>query len=248
MARYLVGIDDTDTKETRGTGFNAREIGKLIEQEKIGIIEGIVRHQLFFDPRIPYTSANSSASLEVQCYDSKKLKKTCLDYLNRIAPVGSDVGLCIAEMDTVTNEVVTWGDRAKIEVLTQAEGRNLAAKTGIYLIGLCGTEDGIIGALAAVGLRKGGNDGRFIWLRGRQELRDIPSGIYTIAQLKEELHLDKIISLNMDLVDDTQKIFIDEWIRPIHQNHEKVLIIDKALNTSEYEWKVASKDYIKSIS
>lgn len=248
MARFIVGIDDTDTKETRGTGFNAREIGKLIEQEKIGIIEGIVRHQLFFDPCIPFTSANSSASLEVQCNDVEKLKKICLDYLNRIAPVGSDVGLCIAELGTVTKEVVNWGNRAKVEVLTQEEGRALAVKTGIYLIGLCGTEDGIIGALAAVGLRKGGNDGRFIWLRGRQELRDIPSRIYTITQLKEELHLDKIISLNKDLVDDTQQIFIDEWIRPIHQNHEKILIIENSINTTNYEWKVASKEYIKSIS
>jgi len=248
MARYLVGIDDTDTKETRGTGFNAREIGKLIEGENIGTIEGIIRHQLFFDPRIPYTSANSSASLEVESNDPEKLKQICLDYLNRIAPVGSDVGLCIAKMDTVTDEVVTWGDRAKVEVLTQYEGRNLASKTGIYLIGLCGTEDGVIGALAAVGLRKGGNDGRFIWLRGRQELRDIPSGIYTIGQLKEELHLDKIISLNEDLVEDTSSVFINEWIRPVHKNHQKILILEKALNTPNYEWEIASKDFIKSIS
>ncbi len=246
--RFLVGIDDTDTKETRGTGFNAREIGKLIEKENIGTVEGIIRHQLFFDPRIPFTSANSSASLEVDCNHPDKLKLLCFDYLNRIAPVGSDVGLCISDLESVTDEIIKWGNRAKVEVLTQKEGRNLANEAGIYLEGLCGTEDGIIGALAAIGLRKGGSDGRFIWLKGKQELREIPRGIYSIHQLKEELQLDKIISLNKKTVTDSDSIFIDEWIRPIHQNHQKILIIENALNNSPYEWKVASKDYIKSIS
>lgn len=246
--RFIVGIDDTDTKETRGTGFNAREIGKLIEKDNIGSVEGIVRHQLFFDPRIPYTSANSSASIEVECNSLTKLKECCLAYLNRIAPVGSDIGLCIAQIESITNEIVNWGNRAKMEVLTQKEGKQIAAKTGIYLKGLCGTEDGVIGALAAVGLRKGGNDGRFIWLKGKQELRDIPSGIYSIKQLKKELQLNKVLTKNEELVNDQHLIFIDEWIRPIHKNHQKILIVEKALNTQTYEWKVASKDYIKSIS
>lgn len=246
--RILVGIDDTDTKETRGTGFNAREIAKRIEKENIGSVEGITRHQLFFDPRIPYTSANSSACIEVECEDAEKLKQSCLDYLNEVAPLSSDVGLCMANSLMVSKEVIEWGKRAKTEVLTQIEGRQIARDARIYLEGLCGTEDGIIGALAAVGLRRSGNDGRFIWLKGKQELREIPSGIYSIKQLKEELHLDEIISIDGGRAGDANSIFIDEWIRPIHKDHKKILIVEKALNTSDYEWKVASKDYIKSIS
>ena len=246
--RFFVGIDDTDTKDTRGTGFNARQIGKLIEDQKIGIVEGIVRHQLFFDPRIPYTSANSSASLEVECDDFEALKQLCLDYLNEIAPLGSDVGLCISEAGLIPELVVEWGNRAKVEVLTQQEGRKTANDNGIYLRGLCGTEDGIIGALAAIGLRKGGNDGRFIWLKGKQELREIPSGIYQIEQIRNELKLDQVISKNKELVNDLESIYIDEWIRPIHKNHQKILIVEKALKNTNYEWEVASKEYIKSIS
>lgn len=246
--RILVGIDDTDTKETRGTGFNSRQIAKLIQEMNIGAVEGITRHQLFFDPRIPYTSANSSACLEVECEDAEKLKQLCLDYLNRIAPVGSDVGLCMANKIMVTKEIVEWGKRAKKEVLTQAEGRQIAKDANIYLEGLCGTEDGIIGALAAVGLRKGGNDGRFIWLKGKQELRELPTGIYTIKRLKEELQLDDIVSINGGRAGDANSIFIDEWVRPVHKNHKKILIVEKTSNTEDYEWKVAPKDYIKSIS
>ena len=131
--RLIVGIDDTDTKETRGTGFNAREIGSLIEKGNIGSVEGIVRHQLFFDPRIPFTSANSSASIEVECESEVNLRELCLDYLNRIAPVGSDIGLCISKIESITNEIINWGERAKTEVLTQDEARHIAKAAGIYL-------------------------------------------------------------------------------------------------------------------
>ena len=246
--RILIGIDDTDTKETRGTGFNARQIGKLIEEQQLGTIEGITRHQLFFDPRIPYTSANSSACLEVECENIQVIKNCCLDYLNRIAPLGSDVGLCIHEKDKLIDQIVDWGNRAKKEVLSQSEGRKIANDSKTYLRGLCGTEDGVIGALAAVGLRKGGNDGRFIWLKGKQELRDIPAGIYNIKELKEELYLDAIESMNGLQIQDSDSIYIDEWIRPVLKNHKKTLIVKQKKDQQNYEWEVAPKEHIKSIS
>jgi hypothetical protein len=47
-------------------------------------------------------------------------------------------------------------------LVTQTEARQLAADHGIYLEGLGGTEDGVIGALAAVGLMATKNDGRVV--------------------------------------------------------------------------------------
>lgn len=246
--RILVGIDDTDTKETRGTGFNARQIGKLVEERNVGIVEGITRHQLFFDPRIPYTSANSSACLEIECKDPEEIKQLCLNYLNEIAPVGSDVGLCIARPELINDSIVEWGNRAKREVLTQEECRRLAIDAGIYLVGLCGTEDGVIGCLAAIGLRKGGNDGRFIWLKGKQELREIPSGIYQIAQLKKELRLDEVSWTEGGSAGDANTIYVDEWIRPILKNNNRTLIVERSEKSNDYEWEIAPKEYIKSIS
>lgn len=246
--RILIGIDDTDTKETRGTGFHSREIAKLIEKNKMGFVEGITRHQLLLNPQIPYTSANSSACLEIECMNLENIKYLCLDYLNRVAPKGADVGLCIAEINTVNKDIVEWGKRAKKEVLTQDEGWKIAKMNGTYLKGLSGTEDGIIGALAAVGLRKYGNDGRFLWLRGKKELREIPNGIYSIKQLKKDLYLDDVISKDRKGINETSLILIEDWVRPLHQNHKKILIVEKVLNTLDYEWKIAPKEYIKSIS
>ena len=56
-----------------------------------------------------------------------------------------------------------WGLRCKRELVTQSEARQIAADHGIYLEGLGGTEDGVIGALAAVGLMATKNDGRVVY-------------------------------------------------------------------------------------
>ncbi len=46
--------------------------------------------------------------------------------------------------------------------MKQSDAREIAAQHGIHLEGLGGTEDGVIGALAAVGLMATQNDGRVI--------------------------------------------------------------------------------------
>jgi hypothetical protein len=73
---------------------------------------------------------------------------------------GSDPGLCVAE--NVPAEVIEFGRRCQRELVDQQTARALAAKHGIHLEGLGGTEGGIIGALAAAGLAVTEDDGRVI--------------------------------------------------------------------------------------
>jgi hypothetical protein len=76
-------------------------------------------------------------------------------------PKGSDPGLCVTE--SVPNAVIEWGLRCQRELLTQNEARQIATENGIHLEGLGGTHDGVIGALAAVGLLATRNDGRVVY-------------------------------------------------------------------------------------
>ena len=80
IEHYLIGIDDTDNLETKGTGFRAREIAKLIINKLGGLVHNISRHQLFFDPRIPFTSHNSSLCLDVTTDKIEAVKQS----LNKI--------------------------------------------------------------------------------------------------------------------------------------------------------------------
>jgi hypothetical protein len=59
-----------------------------------------------------------------------------------------------------------------VEVIEMAEAVDLARRADLALRPLGGTGQGIIGALASVGLRAEGGDGRFIDLPGLRELPD----------------------------------------------------------------------------
>jgi len=246
--RYLVGIDDTDTIETRGTGFHARQMAAGIEEEKLGKILGITRHQNYVHPEIPYTSQNSSACLVIESDYPGQLKAFCRKFLLEIAPEGSDIGICMAREGEVHNEILRWGQRAKCEVLTRTEARVLAVKHSIYLEGLNGTHDGIIGALAAIGLRTDGNDGRFIWLKKKRELRDLAPGFLTWGDLRDDFGIQQILLTTGEVIEKDEEFFIHEWFRPVLKNNKVTLIVEKYCDNGKYLWKSASKDYIRANS
>lgn len=161
----FVGIDDTDTPESEGTNQLARRLAARLPAGFRARV--ILRHQLLFDPRIPYTSHNGSASLLLEADAGREPQEL-------VAPLeaemrawfkeGSDPGLCIAAQ--VPAAVREWGVRCQHEIVAQEEARALALESGIQLRGLGGTQGGVIGALAAVGLLAAGEDGRVVHMTG----------------------------------------------------------------------------------
>ena len=160
-----VGIDDTDVKDSPGTNQLARWLIERLRPDYRSLLA--VRHQLLFDPRIPYTSKNSSASLLWEPSPGGSpldLAARIRELMRQWFVAGSDPGLCAT--DRVPHPITAFGRRCQREIVSQAEARRLAAEHGIWLEGLGGTEDGVIGALAAVGLVAGGNDDRVVSLGG----------------------------------------------------------------------------------
>jgi len=242
---YFVGLDDTDNKDSRGTGFKSRELGKLIHEKNLGEVESISRHQLFVHDKIAYTSQNSSACLIVESDKGEELKDFCEAYLIDVAEVGSDAGLCFAKKDQINDEILRWGRRAKKEILQKEEAYKLAEAAGMFLKGYTGEKIGVIGSLAGVGLRRGGNDGRNIWLSGH-ELRDL-SGVYNIGELKNIINIESVTTKDGVEVSDNEKLEVGEWLRPPIKNNKNTVIVEQSKN-ADYEWKCVTKDYIKSIS
>ncbi len=167
---YL-GLDDTDIIDSKGTNQIAKAItAKLADRLECVLI---LRHQLLDDPRVPYTSQNGSASIllkpiqaEWQSLPPQELCDVVFDLFRSELAIwfveGSDPGLCITT--EVPPEVILFGQHCQRELATQAEARQLADRHHIRLEGLGGTEDGVIGALAAIGLAATGNDGRVVKL------------------------------------------------------------------------------------
>jgi tRNA(Ile2) C34 agmatinyltransferase TiaS len=174
----FIGMDDTDTLESRGTGHLARQIAAALALETC--VLGVTRHQLLVDPRVPCTKKNSCAAIALNGDD----RLDAADVLERVRALmladyqpGSDPGLCVVR--DVPPAVVEFGRRAQRQLVTQDEARALARAHAIPLVGLGGDEDGVIGALAAVGLAADGEDGRYVLVGRSREL----SGLQPVPAL-----------------------------------------------------------------
>ena len=244
--RLIIGIDDTDNLESRGTGFRARELGQFITQKNLGRLRYVTRHQLFFHPDIPFTSHNSSASIVVDdVMDIDAVRQYCEEYLIEYAAEGSDAGLCVSapEINKSIEPIIKFAHRAKTTIVTETEAYQLASEAGLFLQGYTGLKTGIIGALSAVGLRTEGCDGRVLW---STNLRDT-AGIYSIENLKQFVDLESIVNMNYQEISPNDLVLKGEWCRPIMLNNKVTLIVEE-VKDEQYQWKIAPKEFIKSIT
>lgn len=223
-----IGLDDTDTLETRGTGNLARNIARELRQ--VMVVHGVTRHQLLVDPRVPYTKNNSSAAIHVQSslslFDiAARVKEIMLaDFIP-----GSDPGLCVAQ--AAHRDLIEYGYKVKREIVTRAQARLLADHTGIILIGLGGDHSGIIGALAAVGLAAGGDDGRYIDKGSIREINGmvpvdaiLASGVSAVNTIHGEPVHNGIVWI--------------ERLRPARRGGQAVAIVEK----NDAHWQLVKVD------
>jgi hypothetical protein len=136
---------------------------------------------------------------------------------------GSDPGLCVATAVPVA--VVEFGRRCQRDVVPQADARELAADLGIHLEGLGGTDQGVVGALAAIGLASTGDDGRVVQLG---EWPDDLSGPVPI----ERLHERGVVVRELESGDAVAAGVIDvgKHLRPNCRRGEVVLFVRRGEN------------------
>jgi hypothetical protein len=216
--QYIIGIDDTDNAESRGTGHLARFLGTVLSQEFD--VHGVTRHQLLEDERVPMTVKNSCAGIlfEGDAYPLDEIalyaRKVMLDDFQP----GSDPGLCVA--CEIPKEIIVYGQQAQREFLTQKLARGLAFTHHIHLEGLGGDQDGVIGALAAVGLAHQGSDGRYVQVGSIRDLE----GFQPV-----EAVLDAGVSAVRTL--DGQAItagqVLTDKMRPARRNGQPVVIVER---------------------
>jgi len=165
--RAYICFDDTDILGAdRGTGKLVRWFtDKLPEGCELW---GVVRQQLIVDPRVPYTSHNSSACAVIDVEDTSilpALAELGAAHILEHFIDGSDPGLCVVSGDSDLSALIAFGNRAAVEVVGQSDAYDATRIVGAHLSGHGGTEDGVIGAAAGVGLTAGGWAGRLIEYR-----------------------------------------------------------------------------------
>lgn len=240
----LVCIDDTDNLESKGTGHLAEILRKDIEALYKGKTTRITRHQLFVSDLIPYTSHNSAMCFKGEI-DPEFLGRVIShagDLLERMSAEGSDPGLCVAVTDRISgkDKLINFGCDATSRVLTKEDAIELAGITGVHLSEHGGTGGGIIGALAGVGLRLGGNNGRFKgWLPVKDEDR-----FTTCGKLLRDYDIDEIRDVCGKIPLPADMVSLDERIKTVLLGGRCVLPVKK--NPAENPgWVNISRDEIR---
>ena len=217
---FFIGLDDTDNLESRGTGHLARGIAAALAADYI--VLGVTRHQLLLDPRVRSTRNNSCAAIALDLDGDAEPA----DLLERVRGLmladfqpGSDPGLCVAR--TVPAPVSEFGRRVQRELVTQDEARALAAEHGLLLQGLGGDEDGVIGALAAVGLAASGEDGRYVLVGRSREL----SGLQPVSAL---LAAGILAVQTVDGRPVTEGLVQTDKLRPARRGGRPIAIVERA--------------------
>jgi hypothetical protein len=220
-----IGIDDTDTTDSPGTNQLARRLADALPVGCSATL--ILRHQLFLDPRVPFTSQNGCASLRLESRRPIALSPL-LEVLRREMRAwyvaGSDPGLCVAEQ--VPSSVISFGRRCQQDIVPQADARQVAAQAGIHLEGLGGTEDGVIGALAAVGLLAGGNDGRVVHRPG-WVWPDGFAGWHPVDAIRAR-GVDEVRDARSGELVERGTVDIGKHLRPAYRLGRIVLFVDRA--------------------
>jgi hypothetical protein len=221
----LIAIDDTDNKESIGTGRLSRMLAvELIRKGLAGNI-GITRHQLLVHPDIPYTSHNSCACIEAiaRCAAFQEVATVCREFLTENYHETANPGLCVINKDSVPDTLQKFGYRAQREVINIEEAREVAKRLGGFTWWHGETGQGCIGALAGAGLRSTGNDGRFIDLAGIRDLK----GVMSVGDVLRQTAIHKIVSVSGEVVGGREVIDTQDWIRPALLDDHVVLRLKK---------------------
>jgi len=218
-----VGIDDTDTLDDPGTNQLARHLVRELAPQFRGRM--IVRHQLLEDSRVPCTKKNGCASVQFDANAAASMA-ALVDRLRALivpwCPKASDPGLCVAA--TVPQTVIDWGLRCKRELVTQAEAHQIAADAGIHLEGLGGTQDGVIGALAAIGLLATKNDGRVVHYGSADEDWYDVTGCLTVDEVLRR-GVDEVLTIEDEKTVPSGMVDVGKRLRPNYRQGRVVLYV-----------------------
>jgi len=245
MQIYL-SIDDTDNLGTPGSGHLLHDLAITLEAMGLAVhCTGISRHQLFVHPAVPYTSHNSSMCITADTDKDRfaEIVQFAGRFVEKGSAPGSDPGLCLAagnREELAGAGIIAFGLKAKREVCTKEEAYALAEQAGVHLSEHGGTGQGVVGALAAIGLRLHGSDGRF---RGWLNLGKA-GDIATRNALCEHPLVDDVVDEEGGTIpEDSQIIFAEDRIKTVFLNHRQVIPVTR--NGKAGVWTTFTKSAVK---
>ena len=129
-------------------------------------------------------------------------------------------------------------------MLGKRDAYELARRLGVHLSEHGGTGGGVIGALAAVGLRLSGNDGR---LRGHLEIGNVDANrVAIVRDLCAHPHVGSVRTLRGDVLRDDEAVLLSEWkVKAVMQGGTGVLLVTES-GSGAAPWEMCPKAILRS--
>lgn len=237
--RFYVAFDDTDTLDCgRGTGKLARWYTEIVPPECK--TWGVVRQQLLHAPGIPMTSHNSALCCVIDAPNESYRQlfiEEGIKHIHNHFFEGSDPGFCVAaESDSSLEKLIEFGIKCTHTKVTQQEAMEVAKH--VHLSGHGGTNDGIIGATAAVGLTILGESGRLV---SYKDIRDFPT-VTTAEELRNREIFPISVNRHAEYIPNNHTIDNKGSLRP-HLSNKRLIIPVLATGANSWEVIAIKKEY-----
>lgn len=210
--QFVIGVDDTDVPDIGGTGKLVRALAERVEAEGFGVSLGVTRHQLLNHPKIPMTKRNSSAALGIETERGPEdIEQFAVAFVREQSEPGSDPGVAVLSRHSDMPHILAFGRRSQQELMKLLDAERFSTEGNVRLRALGDEGSGMIGALAAAGLRAGGGDGRYVGLNGIRELE----GNVTAGTIRAETGILKVLDEESgEELDRDDVVYAGDWVRP----------------------------------
>ncbi|MBE5781416.1 MAG: hypothetical protein E7328_06325 [Clostridiales bacterium] len=216
--KLLLCIDDTDNLESIGTGEVLENLCEDLKERGLGTGGFVTRHQLYIHEDIAYTSHNSSMCTAVTADDPEALVAFSRSYMDTSCAAGSDPGLCVLKL-TEGEEYLPlkeFGQKAKVAVVKKQDAYDLAKtyEGSLWLSEHGGTGDGVIGAIAGIGLRLTGMDGR---IKGKI-IPEVDGEVLTVGEYMKKYAIEQVVDENGAAVPKEDQLRFFEATKAVFMN------------------------------
>ncbi len=224
--KIFVGIDDSRQLDGYKAGETASWLSKAIEKNGWG--KGAIpsRHRLYFHPSIACKKHNTARSFSADLdepYLEAFIAYACSMVKSNIT-LDSNTGLAIAVPELMENpdDLIEYAYRVKEEIVSKDEALKMAKKPGLYLFELSGNGQGVIGALAAAGLRATGNDGQF---RGKLKLGTGEYYIANVREIIEKTYVEQVKNMDFENLGEDDHVRMGEKVKVVLLDDKYTLMV-----------------------
>lgn len=224
--KIIVAIDDSHRKDGGGGGENAGLLAESIREKDWGISSRPSRHRLYPNPGIGYRKHNTA-----RCFSAEIFEKTLPDFIQYACQMiknnetnDSNTGLAVVvpQLLKQSDELIAFAYRAKESIIEQNDAVLMGNQAGIYLYSLNGNGRGVIGALAATGLRMTGNDGQF---RGKLKMGSGEGYIATVKEIITETDVEQVKNMDFEILTENETVRMGDKVKVVLLDDKYTLMV-----------------------